>query len=191
MGTISSHDWFATNYQNELRVLIEENVLEWGSIIISYKVHIYILYIPGPDSRNHPLVIGLDTILWKMTNHSLGNLELKLRGRDWIKDVRLMISIHDVTMGGVATSFMSADTRASWPVQCTHTVFSHDTTQFGHAIFDRYVCVINVIENIQIVDTKQTMFKLIFPGILWILAMVKLLIKWPTVVMKFLIQHRS
>ena len=64
-------------------------------------------------------------------NHSLGNLELKLRGRDWIKNVRLMISIHDVTMGGVATSFMSADTRASWPVQCTHTVFAHDTTRFG------------------------------------------------------------
>ena len=92
-------------------------------------------------------------------NHSLGNLELKLRGRDWIKNVRLMTSIHDVTMGGVATSFMSADTRASWPVQCTHTVFAHDTTQFGHAVFDRYVCVINVIENIQTVDTKQTMFQ--------------------------------
>ena len=75
-------------------------------------------------------------------NHSLGNLELKLRGLDLIKKVRLMISIHDVTMGGVATSFMSADTRAPWPVQCTRTVFAHDTTRFGHAIFDRYVYVI-------------------------------------------------
>ena len=92
-------------------------------------------------------------------NRSLGYLELELRGRDWIKNVRLMISIHDVTMGGVATSFMSADTRASRPVQCTHKVFAHDTTRFGHAIFDRYVCVINVIENIQTVDTKQTMFQ--------------------------------
>ena len=36
-------------------------------------------------------------------NHSLGNLALKLRVRDWMKNVRLMISIHDVTMGGVAT----------------------------------------------------------------------------------------
>ena len=90
-------------------------------------------------------------------NHSLGNLELKLRGCDWMKNVRLMISIHDVTIGGVATSFMSADTRASWPVQCTHTVFAHDTTRFWHAIFDRYVYVINVIENIQTVDTRQTM----------------------------------
>ena len=92
-------------------------------------------------------------------NHSLGNLELKLLGLDWIKNVRLMISIHDVTMGGVATSFMSADTRASWPVQCTHTVFAHDTTRFGHAIFNRYVYVINVIESIQNVDTRQTMFQ--------------------------------
>ena len=44
-------------------------------------------------------------------NHSLGNLQLKLHVRDWMKNVRLMISIHDVTMGGVATSFMSVDTR--------------------------------------------------------------------------------
>ena len=92
-------------------------------------------------------------------NHSLGNSELKLRGRDWMKDVRLMISIHDVTIGGVATSFMDADTRASWPVQCTHTVFAHDTTRFGHAIFDRYVYVINVIGNTQTFDTRQTMFQ--------------------------------
>ena len=49
--------------------------------------------------------------------------------------------------------------RASWPVQCTHTLFAHDTTRFGHAIFDRCVCVINVIENIQNVDTRQTMFQ--------------------------------
>ena len=92
-------------------------------------------------------------------NHSLGNLELKLRGHDWLKNIRLTISIYDVKMGGVATSFMSADSRASWPVQCTHTVFAHDTTRFGHAIFDRYVYVINVIENIQTVDTIQTMFQ--------------------------------
>ena len=92
-------------------------------------------------------------------NHSLGNLELKLRDCDWMKNVRLMISIHDVAIGGVATSFMSADTRASWPVQCMHTVFAHDTIRFGHAIFDRYVYVINVIENIKPVDIRQTMFQ--------------------------------
>ena len=92
-------------------------------------------------------------------NHSLGNLELKLHGRDWMKNVRLMISIHDVTMGVVATLFMSTVTTASWPVRCTHKVFAHDTTRFGHAIFDRYVYVINVIENIQTVDTWQTMFQ--------------------------------
>ena len=32
-------------------------------------------------------------------NHSLGNLVLKLRDCDWMKNLRLMISIHDVTMG--------------------------------------------------------------------------------------------
>ena len=55
-------------------------------------------------------------------NHSLGNLELELRGPNWMKNVRLVISIHDVTIRGVAATFMNADTRASWPVQCTHTV---------------------------------------------------------------------
>ena len=60
-------------------------------------------------------------------NHSPGNSKLKLRGRHWMKNARLMISIHDVTMRGVATSFMSADTRA--PVQCT--LFAHDTIRFG------------------------------------------------------------
>ena len=90
-------------------------------------------------------------------NHSLRNLELELCGRGCMKNVRLMISIQDVTIGGVATSFMSDDTRASWPVQCTRTVFAHDTTRFGNAIFDRYVYVINVIQNIQTFDTRQTM----------------------------------
>ena len=59
-------------------------------------------------------------------NHSLGNSELKLHGRDWMKNVRLMIYIHDVTMGGVAKSFMSVDTRAlcqfSARTQCLLTI---------------------------------------------------------------------
>ena len=70
-----------------------------------------------------------------------------------------MISIHDVTMGGVATSFMSAYTKASWPGPVhTHSV-AKDTTWFVHAIFDRYVYVINIIENIQTVDTRQIMIQ--------------------------------
>ena len=69
-----------------------------------------------------------------------------------------MISIHDITMGCVAMSFIRADTRPSWPVQCTHSIV-HDTTRFGHAIFDKHVYVINIIENIQTVDTGQTMFQ--------------------------------
>ena len=76
-----------------------------------------------------------------------------------MENVSLMIYIQDVRMGGVATSFISADTRASWPVQCMHTVFPHDTTRFWHAIFDRYVYVINVIENIETVYTGQTRFQ--------------------------------
>ena len=35
-------------------------------------------------------------------NYSLGNLELKLLDRGWTKNARLMMSIHDSTMGGVA-----------------------------------------------------------------------------------------
>ena len=54
---------------------------------------------------------------------------------------------------------MSVDTRASWPVQCTDTVFAHDTTGFGDAMFDMYVHVINVIENVKTVDTRQTIFQ--------------------------------
>ena len=61
-------------------------------------------------------------------NHSLWNLELKLHGRDWMKNVKLAISIHDITMGSVATSFMSVDTRASWPIQCTHSDCSRYNT---------------------------------------------------------------
>ena len=34
---------------------------------------------------------------------------------------------------------------------------ARDTTQFGHAIFDRYVYVINVVENIQTVYTRHVL----------------------------------
>ena len=34
----------------------------------------------------------------------------------------------------------------------------HDRTRFGHAIFDRYVYVVNVIEYLQTVNTWQNMF---------------------------------
>ena len=94
------------------------------------------------------------TIHWEI-------LKLKLRGRDWKKNVKLMISIHNVTIGGVPTSLMSADTRASWPVKCTHSVYSQYNTVWT-CYFDRYVYVINVIENIQTVDTRQTMFRSMF-----------------------------
>ena len=49
------------------------------------------------------------TVYWQLSHdisHSLGNLELKLCDRSWMKNVRFMTSIHDLTMGGVATSFM-------------------------------------------------------------------------------------
>ena len=82
------------------------------------------------DWGTYPLVIGSDTILWswsadripqtpitvgspdwentncelnRVINYSLGNLELKLRDRGWIKNIRLMTYIHNVTIGGVAT----------------------------------------------------------------------------------------
>ena len=57
-------------------------------------------------------------------NHSLGNLELKLRGRDWVKNVRLLIYIHDVTMGGDATSFMIRERHGQFSArtQCLLTI---------------------------------------------------------------------
>ena len=63
-----------------------------------------------------------------------------------MKTVRLMTYIHDVTMDGVATTFMCADTRASRPVAVHAHDVVHDTTWFGHAIFDRCVYVVNFIE---------------------------------------------
>ena len=140
----------------------------------------------GPDSRNDPLAIGSDTILWSWSADRIPQTPITIGSSDrentkpnslwpiesWHKPFtgkfrteitwsrlnkkRIYSWRHN---GRCATSFMSADTRSSWPVQCTHTVFTHDTTRFGHAIFDRYLYVINAIENIQTVDTRQTMFQ--------------------------------
>ena len=71
--------------------------------------------------------------------------------------VRLMISIHDVTMGGVATSFFCVDTESVTASSVHAHSVVHDRARFEHAMIDRYVYVINVIENIQTVDTRQTM----------------------------------
>ena len=86
-------------------------------------------------------------------NHSLGNLELKLCIHYWMKNVR-----HDIYLwrhNGIYkcryVSFMASSVHA-------HSV-AHDKTCFGHAIFDRYVYMINLIENIQTVDTRQTMLQ--------------------------------
>ena len=53
-------------------------------------------------------------------NHSLGNLEWKLRDCDWMKNITLMVSSHDVTMESVATSL--------WvPIRERHGQFSAST----------------------------------------------------------------
>ena len=141
-------------------------------------MHTYncIYWWPGPDSRNDPLTIRSDTILWSWSadripqtpittsssdrentktvywqlnhdiDHSLGRLELKLCDRGWMKNIRLMTSIHDVIMGGVATSFMCADTESVTASSMHAHSVVHDETWFGHAMFDRYVYVVNVIE---------------------------------------------
>ena len=54
-------------------------------------------------------------------NHSLGNIELRLLDRGWMKNIRLIISIHDVTMGGVATSFIYAEIWERHDQFSTHT----------------------------------------------------------------------
>ena len=76
-----------------------------------------------------------------------------------MKNVRLMISIHDVKMGGVATSFLCVDTESVTASSVHAHSVVHDRARFEHAMFDRCVYMINVIENIQTVDTRQTMFQ--------------------------------
>ena len=76
-----------------------------------------------------------------------------------MKNVRLTIFIHDVTMGGVATSFLCVDTESVTASSVHAHSVVHDRARCEHAMFDRYVYVINVIENIQTVDTRQTMFQ--------------------------------
>ena len=160
-------------------------ILIWGDRVDSPWFN----WSSGPDSRNDPLAIGSDTILWSWSSDRIPQTLITIGSSDrentkpnsllsiesWFKSftgkyrTEIMrsrlnekhqtdyICIHEVTMGGVATSFMCADMRASWPVQCTHGVV-HDTTRFGHAMFDRYVYVINVIEYIQTVNTRQNIF---------------------------------
>ena len=66
-----------------------------------------------------------------------------------MKNVRLMTSIHNVIMGGVATSFMCADTESVTVSSALAHGVVYDTTRFGHAMFDRYVHVVNLIVYLQ------------------------------------------
>ena len=66
-----------------------------------------------------------------------------------MKNVWLMTSIQDVILRDMATSFMCADTESVTASSVhTHDV-DYDTTRFGHAKFDRYVYVVNLIEYLQ------------------------------------------
>ena len=65
-----------------------------------------------------------------------------------MKNVRLMTSIHDVVIG-VATSFMCADTESVTASSVHAHDIVHDTTRLGHAMFDMYVYVLNIIECLQ------------------------------------------
>ena len=66
-----------------------------------------------------------------------------------MKNNTLMTSIQDIITGGVATSFMCADTE-SVKDSSVHTHGNvNDTTRFGHAMFDRYMYVVNVTEYLQ------------------------------------------
>ena len=66
-----------------------------------------------------------------------------------MKNNTVMTSIHDIITGGVATSFMGAYTESVKDSSVhTHGVV-HNTTRFGHAMFDRYMYVVNVTEYLQ------------------------------------------
>ena len=85
---------------------------------------------------------------------------------------------------------LCADTMESWHVQCTHGVV-HYSKQFEHAVFDRYVYVVNFIKYIQAVNTKQIMSKTTFTDSVGIMQTVVLPMIKPNDEMKFLIQCRS
>ena len=63
-----------------------------------------------------------------------------------MKNVRLMTPIHDVIMRGVATSLMCADTESVTASSVLAHGVVHDTIRVGHAMFGRYVYVVNIIE---------------------------------------------
>ena len=144
----------------------------------------------GPDSRNDPLAIGSDTILWSWSADRIPQTPITIGSSDrenrkpnsllpieswhksftgkfrieitwsWLNEKRQTDDIYSWRHNGRCGEVIyECRYESVVPVQCTHTVFAHNTTRFGHAIFDRCVYVITVIENIQTVDTRQTMFQ--------------------------------
>ena len=60
-----------------------------------------------------------------------------------------MIAIHDVIMGGVATSFMCADTENVMASSVHAHNVVHGRARFEQAMFDRNVYEVDVIEYLQ------------------------------------------
>ena len=146
---------------------------------------------PGPDSRNDPLLIGPDTILWSWSADRLPQTPITSGSSDrentkpnnllpietWHKSF-IGIFRTEITRSRLNEKRQTDDIY-SWRHNdmcdiisvCRHeSVMAssvhahsvvHDTTRFGHAIFDRYVYVINVIEYIQTVNTRQVCFPVI------------------------------
>ena len=120
-----------------------------------------------------------------------GKFEIEIT-RSWLNEKRQTDDIYSWRYDGMCGDVIYECRYETVMASSVHAhSVAHNTTRFGHAVFDRYVYVINVIENIQTIDTRQTMFQWMFLGSSQILTMAILLIKWPFVVMKFLIQHRS
>ena len=60
-------------------------------------------------------------------------------------------------MEGVATSFIGVESRISRPAVHAYSVVHHKT-QFGNAMFDRYVYMVTLTECLKAVNTMQNLF---------------------------------
>ena len=124
-------------------------------------------------------------------NHSPWNLELISSDRDWMKNVRLMISIHDVQWQVWRRHFCVSIPRAPRPVQCTRTVLFTIERGLNMPCLTGMLMWLTSLKIYKLLTQDRPFSSKCISVVCGFLTMVILQIKWPFVVMKFLIQHRS
>ena len=169
-------------------------------VITQYQIYFYeiwmqmyilhlktLLRYSGPDSRNDPLAIGSNTILWSCSADRIPQTPITIGSSDrentkpnsllaiesWFKSFtgkykteitrsRLNEKHHyfySWSHNGRCGNIIYVCRYESVMTSSVHTHgVVHETTRVGHAMFDRYVYVINVIEYIQTFNTRQNIF---------------------------------